>query len=167
MILETSDFDNGITKLGQNDLIEADLETYFTDAIETAMIYMIMGKIEGDLFIADLDVNGEPQTAKWTAIFSEFNWVYGSSTWFNIGLKEILKYFVYSEYVGGQGVFNQIGGNYSLNQEASTPESLVKKADVIWNRGVMNVANLQSYMNDNLASYPDLEAQAISFNSPI
>ena len=167
MILDADDFDSGYARIAQDDLDIADLETYLTDAKETAIIYSIMGKTEGDLFIADLDVNGEPQTAKWIAIFSEFNWIYGSSTWFNIGLKEILKYFIYSEYVGGQSIINQMGGNSSINQEASTPEGIIKKSTIVWNRGVLNTNNLQAYMNDNISDYPDLEMQCIELSSPI
>ena len=147
--------------------IFADLQTYLTDAHETAILYKIMGKTEADLLIADLDASGDPQSAKWIAIFSDFNFVTSNISWNCIGVKEILKYFVYSEYVGGQSIVNSIAGNVTQSFEASSPEQLIKKADVIWNRAARNVDILQYYMSQNSTDYPNLISCSIEYNSPI
>lgn len=169
MILETTDFATGLTRIAQDQNTVIDLQTYITADTEKALLYRIMGKTEADLFIADLTASTPqtPQTAKWTALFSAFTWENGSMVYSNIGLKEILKYYIYFDYVSTQPVINQSGGNAHLSQEASNPEGIIKKADVLINRAYIEATNLQWYMNYNSDTYPNFEAYSLPINSPI
>ena len=166
MILATTDFESGLTRIAQDSNTIIDLTTYLTTDNEKRYIYDVMGKTLGDLFIADL-VNGVPQTAKYLTIFNPFHFVEGDTTYSNIGLKEILKYFVYFEYTSSQTVINQSGGNQGILTEASTPEGLIKKGEIIYNRAVDNTTNLQCYLIDNSTDYPDFAGQMLDPISPI
>lgn len=166
LILQASDFETGITKIGYNDLTQDTLETYFTDDKQTEWIYLAIGKTEGDLFIADIS-SYAPASAEWIAVFSEFNFEISSRTYFCIGFKEILKYLAYYEYVSDQTMFNTPGGNKSLSSEAATNEGIIQKATILHNRAMDNIHTLRCYMDENSASYPNLEQQYLPYNSPL
>lgn len=166
IILQASDFNSGVTKIGYNDLTQSSLESAFTDAKQTDWIYQAIGKTEGDLFIADLS-SYEPTSAEWIAIFSEFNFEISSKTYFCIGFKEILKHLAYYEYVSDEPIFNTPAGNKTLSTEAATNEGIIKKATVLYNRAVDNIHIMRCYMDENSSDYPNLESQYIPFNSVI
>lgn len=166
LILQASDFESGEVKVGYNDLTQTDFETYFSDAKQIKWIYEVMGKTEGDLFIADI-TSYEPQTAKWITIFNELNFEVGNCTYYTGGIKKILEYLAYHDYVNDQSIFNTPAGNKSVKAEASDREGLIKKSCILFNRAVDYTHVLRYYMQENSSDYPNLEQQTLPYSSVI
>ena len=159
MILQVSDFANGITSIsgtGNNDYAAADFETYLSEETEHKYIYHILGSTLGQEFIDDL--TGTPQVpthAKFQTIFSHFFFDFGTSKADCKGLKEILIYLFYRDYVNGQPIRNSITGNVSTKGEATSPEGLVGRSTIIYNRAVNEIDKLQYYVSENSDTYTD------------
>lgn len=167
-ILTSADFENGETKISQNQFNIANFNTFLTEAKENSYIKDILGTTLGQAFIADL--TGDPATptdAKYQLIFSFFSFDESGINESCIGLKEILKYLFYNEFVSGQNIINQSGGNSSVRIEASNPEGLIKRSTVIYNRAVENICILQYYVCQDSTSYPDYNGKFFHLESAI
>lgn len=166
MILATSDFEEGYTSIDQGGF--SDFETYLSETKENNFIKQILGNDLGQEFIDDLTgTPSRPQTAKFTTIFNELNFEYGSSSFYTTGLFEILKYLFYFDYVSQQEVINQAGGNKGVSLEAGVNEGLIRRSTIIYNRAVQNIEILQGYVRDNSATYSDFNGECFDYLSPL
>ena len=168
MILSSSDFENGETKISQNQFNLVNFNTYLTEEKENSYIKDIFGTTLGQALIDDLA--GDPSTptdAKWQTIFNFFSFDESGLNQDCIGIKDILKYLFYHDFVSGQNILNQSGGNSSVRIESSNPEGLIKRSTVIYNRAVDNICTIQYYVSQDSVSYPDYYGKLFYLESPI
>lgn len=105
--VNTSDFATGEILISQSNDSEQNLEVYI-DTQELEILQELFGKTLYDLFIADLDVNNEPQTQRFIDVFDPFyddsdvvaGWCCGSSR--SEGIKKMLKRFIYFQFTRDQ-----------------------------------------------------------------
>ena len=166
MILQLSDFESGLTQISTNEYTSANLLSYLTEENEKKYIYQIFGKTLGDEFLADLSgTPSVPNTAKWQLVFSQFDYEVNDYGINCIGIKEILKYLLYRDYVSQQPIKNTITGNSSVRGEASDPNGMVKKVTVIYNRAAEEIDTLQHYIVLNSTDYPNFRGQIFEYQT--
>lgn len=157
-ILKTTDFSSGLTKISQDQYVESELLTFLSDVKLHGKIRNILGVTLGQELIDDLTGNpAVPSSAKFTAIWTEFNFSYSDLQVYSMGLKDILVHLVYCDFVSQQSEINQQGGNRVVQQEASTPGGFSVKFARVYNEAVRSIEALQLYVNDNDDTYEDFE----------
>ncbi len=156
MILSEQDFKTGDLQISENDY--SDLDAFITDAIETSYIRKMFGTTLGDVFLADLSGDPSvPTSPEWLAVFAQFDVDRSGYSEPCTGIKEILKGFIYRDYVSQQSVINQAGGNKSVRVEASDNEGFPKKSTIFYNRAIENYCILIYFLDQDSATYTDLK----------
>jgi hypothetical protein len=153
-ILSITDFAEGRYKIAQNKYVDVAVE--LSEFNEDKHVKRILGNDLGVLFIANL-VGGLPQEARFISIFETFDFVIGGCLYNSLGVKGALIRLFYSYYCSKQAIFNQIGGNSNVDQEASNPDNLI--ATTSYNEGVTTICKLQRYVDDKNTEYPEFEYQ--------
>lgn len=157
-ILKTTDFASGLTKISTDQYVVAELQTFLSDTKLEGIIRNILGVTLGQELIDDLSGDPKvPTAAKWTAIWTEFNFAYSDMQVYSMGMKDILVHLTYCEFVSQQSEINQQGGNRVVQQEASTPGGFGAKFARVYNEAVRSIEALQLYVNDNDDTYEDFE----------
>lgn len=135
---------------------ENDLQSYI-DTFEKIYLQDLLGCELYDLFIADLDASGMPQTPIYINIYQAFCIDYrgcGNKVR-SEGMVQLLKEFIYFEYVRNQKVANSNGGNVVNINEASR-ETVSFETDIYdaYNNGIKNYKAIQFYICENSTDYP-------------
>ena len=168
MILSTSDFLSGVTKISQDQNAVANFAAYLTANRENSYIKKMFGVVLGQELIDDLaGTPSVPVTAKWQLIFLYFDFDISGYNESCIGLKEILKYLFYNDFVSEQAIINQSMGNGSVRQEATNREGLVKKSTIINNRAAEQIDLLQYYISQHPTNYSNPSGQQFELESAI
>ena len=165
-ILKTTDFASGRVKVSQDQYNVSDFADFITDERNYMRIKTILGNTLGQEFIDDLTGDpAVPQTAKFTTIFSEFEYEYENISGYSIGLKEILKRLCYYDYVTQQAEINQSGGNKVIQHEASQPATFAIKLVRLYNEAIDGIRELQLYVNDNDDTYTDFDGKYFEYET--
>lgn len=135
------------------------------DAHQFDMIYLLMGGELGDLFIADLDSNGVPQTARFEALYDPFTEDYNGTVIKSLGIKEMVKAYLYMLFSRDNNVSLTITANVKKNGENSSTTSnslfIVRK----YNQAVDTAKAIQWYICQNSDDYPEENRQEIEYLS--
>lgn len=145
-----------IAKGGNND---EKIETYI-DAVEPNMLRNLLGCTLYDLFIADIDpVTNKPLTAKYLSLYNAFcvDVSIGSGDQKrSLGMVEMLKGFVYYNFVGDSDFFNTISGNVSNQFSNSLPVNTMQIGlTERYNLGLQTYEAIQWFICDNSTDYPE------------
>lgn len=131
----------------------------------------LFGKELYDLFILDLDTNGNPQSQRFIDIFEEI--YLDPNTGFNyprqsLGIKEMLKGFIYFEYTRKQGQQNTIIGNQTATAENS--ERVPFYASLMiesYNEAVLSYETIRSVLiEEKTTIYPEYNGTKKEFITP-
>lgn len=134
-----------------------ELQSYINN-IEPSILRDMLGNELYDLFIADL-VAGVPQSSRFLAIFNAFQ--VDSSTYSGVqhrslGITEMLKGFVYFDYVRDSDYFNTISGNVKNDFANSVSVTSVQFGlDERYNIALSTYCEIQWYINENSSDYPE------------
>lgn len=160
-ILKTSDF-IGFHDISQNKFTKVDLEAYILKCEKSSLEEMLGCELAA-LLIADLDVNNNPQTPRFITIWNSFcedtfrcNCLFYKSE----GIKEMLKGFIYYNYVKNQPEKNTIAGNVEAKAEVSTPLSNNAKqvnTNERYNNAVKTFRAIQSKVSIESTTYPEFK----------
>lgn len=162
MIVKTTDF-TGFYAISQNKFDKDALQAYI-DQYEKDYLQDLLGCELYDIFIADLDVNGVPQTVIYQTIYNELcvdeslytctcDKVKRSS-----GIKQMLKGFIYYHYIRDQRLKNTISGTIVNDNENSVQASTNELITLIhrrYNDSINSYKAIQSYIDYNFSTYPD------------
>jgi len=137
------------------------------DATEKEILTDLLGVDLYDLFVADLTGTPEvPVTQKYLDIFNAFQY---DSDWGiikSLGIKEMLKRFIYYNYLKSKAYKASQNGIVSSQLENSvntSNEFLYSK----YNEGVLNYKAIQQKIIDNSSDYPDFNGQYKGVNSSL
>lgn len=166
----------GINNITQNKYDVSYLQEYI-DELEEEYLTDLLGCELYDLFIADLDLSGLPQSARFIAIYEKicedidsllflnpynpFYYDYYDSYCYHRqnrsrGMVEMLKSFVYAEYVREQANTNSSIGLNKSKGVASDPVRLDGSAiRRNFNKGINDFWNIQYYICENSVTYPE------------
>lgn len=167
-----SDFQTGVLCIGFNKHQEAEIQS-FIDKFEKEYLTALLGCELYDLFVADLDPSGVPQTAIYTSIYEAFcednecyiypyqgyYWRYGYKGYrtqvISEGMVAMAKQFIYFEYLRIQKTYNTPTGTVVNSNEVSR-ETNFSEAGVfqVYNEGVMTYDAIQWFICKNESDYP-------------
>lgn len=178
----------GFTAVALNDYNTTQLAAYITK-YETFYLLDLLGQELYDLFVADLNGSGVPQSARFLAIYNALTiddpfydknykpfQKYGSY-WFGTtgnaykqlkseGIKEMLKNFIWFHWSRDQRFQGQQAGVNIQIQETSREAISNEFAMVIeqrFNNAVASYQAIRVYMQTNLATYPELKGEEKCF----
>jgi hypothetical protein len=151
------DYESGILLIATNKHTEDTLQAYI-DEYDVPYLQDMLGCELYELFLADL-VNGVPQSQRFIDIFEPFckdDDCYGIQK--SEGIKIMVKYFIYWEYVKQQRVNNTNTGDVINENEVSRvarpPET---KLYSTYNKAIKTYCAIQWFICDNLTVYPEFE----------
>lgn len=173
-ILVPSDF-IGKVAITQNDIDTVKLQVYI-DELEVQYLDDLLGCELSTLLIADLalPITGEPTAQRFKDIFNKFcidisGFVF-SSPWHHEffeffvehrqnrsrGIKEMLKGFIYYEYVRDQ---QQINSSIGITKSKGIASDLVSSVNngiaFRYNDSIVDYWNIQFFINENLSVYSE------------
>lgn len=167
-IVKTTDF-TGKYAITQNQFNTTKLQA-FIDKYELLYIYDLLGVTLGNLFYNDIAVSTflPPVTAKYATLF---NAIYSDSDNFcgqirSEGVKEMLKGFIYWEFVKAQKAKNTITGTVVGQNEVSR-ETDWNETEIYnnYNQAVMTYRSIQRYISENPSDYTEYKGLNKQYNN--
>lgn len=158
-------FKTGRFKIAVNVHKEADLQSYI-DTFEKMYLQDLLGCDLYELFIADLDASGMPQSQIYIDIYRSF--CYDDD---GCGLKrrsegmvQMVKEFIFFEYVRNQKVENGNNGNV-VNMAEASREALNIETDIYdaYNEGLKSYWAIQWYVCEHSEDYPKYNGERKSY----
>jgi len=153
-IVQTSDF-TGEYFIAQGKY--ADLSSQI-ERTEKVWLAKLLGAELSKLFIADIQLDHEPDETRFVTIFDEFVEDYGSEVVQSSGIKEMLKGLIYYEYVPKTNVMHTQTGLVSSLNENSTPQTEARGAQFIMNhyyKAIKTYNAIQWYIEQHKSDYPE------------
>jgi hypothetical protein len=159
--VDTSDFTTGEILISQSSDSEQDLEAYI-DTQELEVLQELFGLDLYNLFIADLDVNNNPQDARFIAVFDAFyddsdvvaGWCCGARR--SEGIKKMLMRFIYFEFTRNQEfIATSTGTVTSQRDNARTAKGPEYGLTTKYNIGVESYRAIARKMILDSATYPE------------
>ena len=154
--LQASDF-TGVIEQGVNEFSSPKIQLYI-DKFETFYLNWLLGATLYDEFIADLDTApaitpaSVPTSARFTVIFNKFRIDEDPNTGcihYSEGIKEMLKYFIYFEYLRDNQITATITGStkntFSNSEMAKIIETRIVEN---YNLGIKTYQEIQWYIDD-------------------
>lgn len=154
-----TDFESGELKISITNFQEADLQ-YFIDKVEPDILTCLLGSTLYDLFITDW--NGIAfSEQRFTDIYNAFSIDYEDCYIVKSkGIKKMLMYFIYYEYVTFQQNQNRVSGTKKTTSENSERVSMVDLGIYnIYNEGIETYNAIQWYICDKESDYPEYNGQ--------
>lgn len=159
-IVKVTDFDKPSDILiSTNDHKEQQLETVIT-RVELEVLRPLFGKELYDLFIEDLALVtiGDPTADRFIAVFNEFYIDEELPVIESQGIKEMLKRFIWCEYVRKQPIQNAVVGMVKNEQENSSIASGSEYGwHQIYNEAVKSYSSIQILMLRDDTLYPEFK----------
>jgi hypothetical protein len=158
--------------------IDTQTETKFDvirDERENSYIYELLGAELGGLFIADLDINGVPVTARFLDIYNAFaedittgvypDWCNGAVVE-SKGIKYFLLNIVWFYFARNNQMLVTAGGNMSAASQNSTPNNDSFALVRMYNKSIDTGKAIQWSICENSATYPEFNGQYLNYNIP-
>ena len=153
MYLIPKDF-NGYYDVSKDSFTEEDLENYITK-LEPVILSKLLGVELYNLFVADLDTNNVPQTQIYLDIYNAFNVDYNSTIISSYGMLEMMKGFIYYDYMRDSQFSSVITGkvdsDFANSRKVSSIEYGLQER---YNIAVQTAWNIQWYICEHLTDYP-------------
>jgi len=157
MSLTTQTDYKGTVRISQNGL-DGDILQDYLDEKEPMYLKDLLGCDLYDLYVADLDVNEIPQTAPYTTIFNPICNDDDCDQKRSRGIKEMLKGFMYFEYVRDQ---HQINSSIGVSRSKGVASDMILPGSSIinkpYNLAVKDYQAIQYYICQNMTDFPTYE----------
>jgi len=153
-LIKIADFESGRFKIPTNEWTGIDLDQYM-DKYERHYLIRLLGVELYNLFVADLDGNGEPQDPIYQDIYNSFVYEDNCNKCESEGMKEMLKAFVYFHFV--RDIFTRVttvGVSRSKGENSENLDKVAADLTTRYNQGVMSFDCIQKYICNNSATYP-------------
>lgn len=172
-LTKPSDY-KGTVNIAQDKYDRAALQDYL-DELESSYLEDLLGCDLYALFVADLDVNNVPQTARFLTIYNKFCfdidnccfidqlWLFNYTNYYcnngqnkSRGMVEMLKGFLYFDYIRDQQITNSsIGANKSKGVASDLVSNKSTAMVRAYNKSILDYWNIQYYLKDNEDVYPE------------
>ena len=135
------------------------------DPSEKSAVYQLLGATLGALFLADLDANGVPVSARFTALYNAFAYDDGCKIVESKGMKDYVKGIVWIDYVKQNPINVGTAGNTLAKSENADNAN-----DIIWqirvyNNSISQGRAIQMYIVDNSSNYTEFNGQQLKYMS--
>lgn len=152
-LVEITDFE-GQFQIARDNFTKAIFDDY-RDEKQFNLIYKLLGAELGQLFIDDLDANGVPVTARFTAIYEAFIVDDGSSVRESKGIKEMTIAYIYYYWCRDNNRNVGITGNTKNKGENSDVIETVDWIVRAYNKAIATYKEIQWYIGENSTDYPE------------
>jgi len=155
--VSVDDFKVGKLKLSTTNFKEDDLQSVI-DEVEPSILIEMLGAALYSEFIADWDAVPINQFSedRFQKIYYPFFLDFDYATVTSVGIKEMLMYFIYFEYIRIQAFQNRVTGTKQTKTENSQIAGFSKQGLFnTLNIGVDNYDSIQYYINDKSSDYPE------------
>ena len=161
-IVNISDY-LGTVQLQQDDTTEDKFDA-IRDEFSDQYVYKLLGAELGKLFLANLDVNGVPVTARFLAIFNAFANDDGcEGVQISAGLKYYIKQVIWFHYARVNNVLITTAGNTTKLGENSEPAITGNVLAHNFNKGIKTGKAIQWYICQNSDDYPEYKGQYLDY----
>jgi len=160
----TDDFIDGQVRISQTNNSKKQLNTVI-DIQEVYVLEELMGSELYALFIADLDIDNQPQTQRFIDIFDAFYDDSNVSNYYGCwcgkayrseGIPQMLQWFIYWEFAKDQPFQNTAVGTVRNVEENSDIVNGSKYGlPMQYNKGVKSYQAIARFMIDNSSDYPE------------
>lgn len=166
VLIDIDDFEVGHWKLALSPPQEIDLETIITE-VEAKYIPMLFGVALSVLFDNDLDVNGVPQTARFTKVYEPLLEQNDNVMVMSIGIVDMLKGFVYYLYL--RDIVSRsttVDLSKAIGENSTGVSAIGHDITERWNTSVDTFRTIQYYMTEyNAIDYPEYKGICLKFNN--
>ncbi len=134
------------------------------DTVEKNILKLLLGDDLYILFIADL-VDGEPQITKYINLLNGTTYDYGERKYIYDGLKAMLKYFIYSEYIKYNSLQATVGTVIPEKDNSITMSDfdISELSNDAYNKGVKYYREAISYIVINIEDYPTFDYTSLNY----
>ena len=140
----------------------------YLDKYEKEFLVNLLGADLYNLFIADLDGNGVPQTQRFINIYNSFEIDDDSCVRYSEGMKIATIQYVYFYAVRDLAVKKtNTGVVFNDNENSNGPSYLGFNIVEAYNEAVKNAYEIQWYICDNDEVYPEENVQTFNYSSGI
>lgn len=165
MITSYKDYQTGVYQLPFSSISAKNLTSYIAE-FEPEYLSDLLGCELADLLNADLDEN-TPQSERFIKIFEPFCETIRCEYTKSLGMKIMLKGFMYFKY--GNSLTNDltsVGAKNNDSENASTVKASATRLISNYNRSIQTYKSIQDYICENADTYPEfkgVEKEFISF----
>lgn len=168
VIVQIEDF-TGRYQVAKDALSKKNLQ-YYIDELENCLLYDLLGAELGTLFIADLDVNGVPQTQRFIDIYNSFaidDDKYCDTIRISKGIKEYLIACIYFDYARNSNTYNsQLGNKSSSTENSEYAGNLIHDLSQRYNKGIATAKEIQWYCECyKPEDYPEFNGGELDYTS--
>ena len=140
----------GQTKTAKDIFTKSDIQSYL-DKFEVEYLQDLLGCELYEEFATDFAIDGtKPTDPKFTAIWDSFCKDDSCGIRRSVGIKEMLSFFIYFEYLRDQPVKNNIGGP-QVNEQANSTAATTSQTNIVtnYNGGLNSYWSIQWLICDN------------------
>lgn len=138
----------------------------YIDELETTLIRDLLGVELGNLFIADLDLDGVPQTQRFIDIYNAFAVQEDCGTiWSSYGMKDYLIGQIYYDYARNTNTYNsQIGNKSAIGENSEIAGNMIHDLSQRFNKAIVNGKSIQWYCGCHLPEdYPEYKGVELDY----
>lgn len=161
-IVKIADF-VGSVQIQQDDDTNGLFEAVRNEYADT-FVRQMLGVELGNLFLADIGVNGLPVAARFLTIFNAIQEDFGGSIIESKGIKDMLKNIVFYYFARQNNTKITLSGNVTAVGENSKPTSDNFYLARFYNYGIDTAKTIQWYITQNLDVYPEYNGQEFRYN---
>lgn len=164
IVLTISDFDGGKFELHSGMYTQNNIQEYI-DKYEKRYLIEMLGADLGTQFIADIQANGGvPIIPKFVDIFNAFNVDYGTDLISSDGVKEMLKGFIYYEYLKDQvSQITAVGMLTPKGENSEKVNTLMTQLYTRYNDACRSYKGVQNYIWTKRGDYTGYNGRDKSF----
>ena len=135
------------------------------ETVEKNILRLLLGDDLYILFLADLDGNNEPQTTNYINLLNGINFDYGERKYIYDGLKLMLKYFIYSEYIKYNSLQATVGTVIPEKDNSITMSDfdISELSNKAYNKGIKYYREAISYIVINIEDYSTFDYTFLAF----
>ena len=135
------------------------------DTVEKNVLRLLLGDDLYILFKADLDAENEPQTDKYKNLLNGVTYDYGEEKRMFDGLKPMLRYFIYSEYIKYNSMQATTGTVLPEKDNSTnlTNFDISELSNNAYNKGINYYRKAISYIAMNIEDYPTFDYTSLNY----
>lgn len=162
-IIQISDFSAGRNRVPANSYQTAGVQQYL-DEVEREYLLKLLGQELYTLFLADLDVNGVPQTARFQAIYNEFYKEFYCEFFDSKGMKDMLVGLAF--FYVSRDRFNRLTTVGVSRVEGSNSDNVKKQGFDLYtryNNAGETFESIRMLICDDSETYPEYNGRKFEF----
>jgi hypothetical protein len=160
-LIDSSDFTEHPVYLALDQFQGEEHLTNIIKKYQRKMLIEALGEIEYAKLLVDCDIDGVPQSQKYTDLFEGKTFEYENNNYVFLGFKHVLKHFIFYYFIKDVVLKTHLLGNVLANVPELELQTYSYKVTEVWNIGVelwdVQKNSLKNYLAAEKANFSDLE----------